>query len=133
MNSLAKPLTEGLLKMTIESVTAGATYELFAGIKAANGISEIPIFVTINTDESGKITELFVRIDSKDHFEIVNLITRLASMALRAGVDPLIIANDLQGVYSMTSQHIIPGTTILCPSIIARIGLCLEQHVNKDK
>jgi len=111
--------------MTIESVTKGTTYELFA--------DDLPIYITINSDESGKITELFVRIDSKEHFEIVNLITRLVSMALRAEVDPLIIASDLQGVYSMTSQHIIPGTTILCPSIIARIGLCLEQHVNKDK
>lgn len=111
--------------MTIESVTQGATYELFA--------NETPIYVTINTDNDGKIVELFVRIDSKEHFEIVNLVTRLASMALRADVDPLIIAEDLQGVYSMTSQHIIPGTTTLCPSIIARIGLCLEQHINKDK
>lgn len=119
--------------MTIESTTTGATYQLFAGIQGDNSPDEIPMFVTINEDESGTISELFVRIDTKEHFEIVNLITRLVSMCLRAKVDPLIIADDLQNVYSMTTQHIIPGTTLLCPSIIARIGLCLEQHVNKDK
>ncbi len=107
--------------MTIESISKGTTYEVFA--------NELPIFITINTDESGNIFELFVRIDDKDHFEIVNLVTRLVSMALRAKVDPLIIAKDLQSVYSMTTQHIITGTTILCPSIIARIGVVLEQHI----
>ena len=128
--------------MTIESVTNGATYEIMA--------QELPIFITINEQlvkvfkeqetqigrafkEEMRVTEIFVRIDSKEHFEIVNLVTRLSSMALRAGVDALKIAKELQEVYSMTSQHIIPGTTILCPSIIARVGLILEQHINSYK
>ena len=124
--------------MTIESATNGATYAVY--------VDELPMYITINQQKikvfkvkenfidnafvwEMKITELFVRIDAKEHFEIVNLITRLASMALRSGVDPLVIAKDLQGVYSMTTQHIIPGTTILCPSIIARIGIVLENHI----
>ena len=107
--------------MTIEVISQGATYEIEA--------VELPIFITINHNDEGKIFELFVRIDDKEHFEITNLVTRLVSMALRGGTDPLIIAKDLQSVYSMTTQHIIPKTTTLCPSIIARIGLVLEQHI----
>ena len=130
--------------MTIETVSNGATYCIYAGD------ADMPIFITINEQmvkvfkeqetqigrafkEELKVTEIFVRIDSKEHFEIVNLVTRLASMALRAGVDSMKIAKELQEVYSMTSQHIIPGTNTLCPSIIARIGIVLEQHINKYK
>jgi len=128
--------------MTIESITEGATYQVF--------VPELPMYVTINeklvkvfnSDETFveysfkevlKVVEIFVRIDAKEHFEIVNLVTRLASMNLRAGVDALIIAKELQSVYSMTTQHIVTGTTILCPSIIARIGMILEAHITGDQ
>ena len=124
--------------MTIESIKQGATVEIRAGD------DDLPIFITMNSHkvkifnplvenayiEKFKVTEIFVRIDSKEHFEIVQLITRLASMTLRSGVEGLTIAKELQSVYSMTNQHIIPGTTILCPSIIARIGYELEKHIN---
>lgn len=109
--------------MTIESTTQGATYEIIAH-------SDDPIYIIINNDNKNNVTELFVRMDSKEFFEIINLVTRLVSMSLRAGVDPLVIAKELQTVYSMTTQHVIPKTTILCPSIIARIGIVLEEHVH---
>ena len=108
--------------MVFEAITTGATYKLL--------IDDTPIFVTINQNEVGKIIELFAHTDSIEYFEIINLITRLVSIALRADVEPQEIAEELQNVYSMTSQHIIPGTTKLCPSIIARIGLCLKQHID---
>ena len=41
--------------MTIESTTTGATYQLFAGIQGDNSTDEIPMFVTINEDESGTL------------------------------------------------------------------------------
>ena len=119
--------------MTIEAELYGATYELRTGLQSDIPNKEMDMFVTINVDKNGNIYEIFVRAESKEYFEALNLVTRLVSMALRAAVDPMTIAKELQEVYSMTSQHIIPGTTDLCPSIIARIGLILEHEINRLK
>lgn len=90
---------------------------------------EHTFYTTINHNEDGKICEMFVRLDDKDLFEMITLVTRLSSMAFRAGVNPMTVAKELQGVYSPVTQHMIPGTNKMCPSIIARIGIILEEHI----
>ena len=111
--------------MTIETVLTGATYE--------GQTQEHTFYLTINHDADGKVCELFMRLDDKDQFEMVQLVTRLASMALKAGVNPSTVAGELKNVYSPVTQHIIPGTDVMCPSIVARIGFMLEEHINGIK
>lgn len=91
------------------------------------------VYTTINHDDDGKVCEIFVRLDDKDLYEMITLITRLASMALREGTPPLVVAQELMNVYSPVTNHIIPGTTTMCPSIVARIGMVLKDHIEKNE
>lgn len=101
----------------------GATYQ--------GKTQEHTFYLTINHNDDGEVCELFMRLDDKDQFEMVQLVTRLCSMALKAGVAPLTVADELKNVYSPITRHIIPGTMTECPSIVARIGIMLEDHINK--
>lgn len=85
----------------------------------------------INVDENGKVFELFVMLDDPDMFEMVQLVTRLSSTLLQTGYEPMKLAKELQDVYSPVTMHMIPGTSVMCPSIsiIARIGIILEEFI----
>jgi len=107
--------------MSIERISKGATYK--------SETQEHTFYTTINHDDDGKVMEIFVRIDDKNLFEMIQLVTRLTSMLLQTGTDPMAMANELQEVYSPITRHMIPGTNDMCPSIIARIGLILENHI----
>jgi len=106
-----------------ERVSKGRTYKSVT--------QDHTFYTTINHDDDGKIIELFVRLDDANLFEMVSLVTRFSSMLLQSGVSPIIIAKELKDVYSPVTSHIIPKTNITCPSIIARIGMVLEQHINE--
>lgn len=107
--------------MTIERVSEGVTYR--------STTQEHTFYTTLNHDSEGRVCEIFVRLDDREQFELVMLITRFASMALREGIDPLKVAEELQQIPSGTTNHIIPGTMTECISITARIGLILQQHI----
>jgi len=107
------------------TVTAGITYEVHT--------QERKFFVTINEHDDGRVCEIFVRLDDAERLELVTVITRLASMAIREGVNPKTVARELQDVYSPVTQHIIPGTNDMAHSLTARIGKVLEDHINRKR
>jgi len=109
--------------VTIERVSHGVTYK--------SKTQQHTFYTTINHDENDKINEIFVRLDDREQFELVMVVTRFASMALREGIPPLKIAEELQDIMSGTTNHIIPGTTTECKSITARIGLILQKHIEE--
>ena len=113
------------LNNQFESVRHGVTYK--------SHTQDHTFYTTINSDKDGKVIEMFVSLDDKDLFEMMTLCTRLVSMSLRAGVDPMTIAQELKGVSSPVTSHMIPRTDIMCPSIVARIGYILEKHINDNK
>jgi len=86
------------------------------------------MYVSVNHDD-GKPYEVFARYDKKEYHETVVLITRLVSMALREGVPLDVVARELKDIHSPVTQHILPGTTEMVPSLAARIGIVLESHV----
>lgn len=94
---------------------------------------EKTFYVTINEHDDGRVCEIFVRLDDAERLELVTVITRLASMSIREGVNPLTVARELQDVYSPVTQHFIPGTQDMCPSITARIGKVLEDHIRRER
>jgi hypothetical protein len=106
-----------------ERVSNGATYK--------SKTDNHTLYTTINNDEDGNPIEIFVRINDKEYFEMITLVTRLTSMLLQSGTSPIIMAKELQDVYSPTTRHMIPKTNVMCPSIIARIGMILEDHINR--
>jgi len=109
--------------MTIERVSQGVT------IKART--QDHKFYMTINHDEQGKINEIFVRLDDAERFELVMVVTRLVSMALREGVDPLVVADELMAIHSPVTKHFIPGTDEEIASITARIGKILKDYIKE--
>lgn len=104
-----------------ERISEGATYK--------SKTEQHTFYTTINHDEDYNVIEIFVRINDKELFEMIQLVTRSTSMLLQQGKDPLEIAKELQETYSPVTMHIIPGTSEMCPSIVARIGILLENHI----
>jgi hypothetical protein len=83
------------------------------------------IYLTVNRDDDGKPFEIFARYDVPESFELIMVITRLASMALREGVPLQKIAAELSEIHSPITMHMVPDTLKLCPSLTARIGSML--------
>ncbi len=110
--------------MTIEKITNGKTYK--------NKTESHTFYTTINHDEDGNLCEVFVRLDDPEHLELISVITRLCSMSFKAGIEPMVIAKQLQEVCSPTTKHIIPGTIKTANSITARIGMIIEEHINLE-
>lgn len=77
--------------------------------------------------------EIFIQYDSPEHFELINVISRLSSMALREGVPLDIIANELKDIHSPLTNHMVLGTSRKCPSITARIGEALEDYSKQQQ
>lgn len=88
--------------------------------------------ITINAMD-GEPYEVFAVYHHEEYHEIVVLITRLASMALREGVPLRVVARELQDIHSPRTAHAIPGTNKRAPSLAARIGMVLEQHATNWK
>jgi len=101
--------------MTIERTSTGAT-------RLARLDDGRPLFVTVNWDADGRPLELFVRLDDPDLHEWVTALTRFVSMALREGLPLGLIIEELEAVHSAKTRHVLPGSTDVCPSLVARIG-----------
>lgn len=96
------------------------------------------MYITINNMQiKGKKTgvnwkvphELFVRYDDPDFYEVVTVLSRLVSMALREGVDPMVVAQELCDIHSPKTNHNIPGTNRRANSLTARVGEVLMRHI----
>lgn len=111
------------MKEQFEKITKGFTYK--------NKTQDHTFYTTINRDDEGKIVEIFVRINDPELFEMIQLVTRLSSALLNSGYSPEDLAEDLIDVHSPVTMHIIPGTSIMCPSIISRIGMVLKKEIER--
>ncbi|MDY6979384.1 MAG: hypothetical protein SV201_05845 [Pseudomonadota bacterium] len=91
------------------------------------------MYLTINHDSDGRIFEIFARFDVPKYYELVTVITRMASMALREGVAPEVVGQELRDIHSPRTSHFPPGTSEPIPSLTARIGQVLLDHINQQK
>lgn len=101
----------------------GATYKA-----PMSGDMGRAMYVTINTMPDDTL-EVFVRKDEPKFHELATVVARLASMALREGVAPQVVADELMDIHSPETGHMIPGTSETCPSLTARIGKTLKNHI----
>jgi len=85
------------------------------------------LFVTINYDETGKPFEVFASLGKAGSTESAHLeaMTRLTTMALRAGVDPAQIIEHLRGI---TDEPVWDGGTLVrsAPDAVAQV---LSRHL----
>ena len=111
--------------MTRNEVLEGKTYHVRLD-------DNCPLFVTVNYQDD-KPFEVFVRCDEPEVFEWTTLTTILITRLLRAGESLQDIATELQEIHSPRTSHWLPGGKGRCPSLAARIGLVLEQHLRSEK
>ena len=103
-------------------VVAGKTYK----IKSELGT----VYVTINEDEYGP-HEVFIQLGKSGSSSnaLTEAIGRLISLALRSGIDPMEIVDQLKGIRSMPTWD--DGEVILsCPD---GIGKVLEKHLKVEQ
>lgn len=106
-------------------VIHGCTYR----IKTAYG----KLFITINDDENGQPFEVFSHLGKAGGFFAAKAeaICRMMSLALRSGVDPEEIIDQLKGIRGPTPTWSEEGKMILSlPDAIAQI---LEKHISKNQ
>lgn len=106
-------------------VIKGYTYR----IKTAYG----KLFVTINDDEEGEPFEIFSHLGKAGGFFAAKAeaICRLISLALRAGIDPQEVVDQIKGIRGPTPTWGEDGKMILSlPDAIAQL---LEKHMNREQ
>lgn len=101
----------------------GAGYEL--KIDADNSVQ-----ININNFD-GKPYEVFANNTGPVYFEWITCTTILITRLLRAGQPLLDIGKELEKICGPESNHMIPGTNIKSPSLVARIGRILRIHAQK--
>lgn len=107
-------------------VSRGACYD----VRVPDHVSSLEhVYVTINDFAEFQPFEVFVRCDSPESFELTTVLTRLVSMALRQGVKAEVLAKELQDIYSPRTAHMVKGSDKECPSLTARIGQVIQQHL----
>lgn len=91
------------------------------------------LFVTINDDEDGEPFEIFSHLGKAGGFFAAKAeaICRLISLALRAGIDPQEVVDQIKGIRGPTPTWGEDGKMILSlPDAIAQL---LERHMNREQ
>jgi len=106
-------------------ITRGFTYR----IKTAYG----KLYVTINNDENGQPFEIFSHLGKAGGFFAAKAeaICRLMSLALRSGVDPEEMIEQLKGIRGPTPTWGEDGKMIL--SLPDAIAQTLEKHISREQ
>ncbi len=90
------------------------------------------MYVTVNSDENGRLFEVFARIGKTGGFfeAKAEAICRLISLALRSGIDVKEIIDQLKGIRGPTPSWGEGGVILSIPDAIAQT---LEEHINKSQ
>lgn len=86
------------------------------------------VYVTINDDVMGKPIELFANTKHADSVAWLMAVTRLATMALRLGADPIDVANELKSSFDPRGGYMGMGGDMTL-SLVSEIGLVLHRHI----
>lgn len=75
--------------------------------------------------------EIFLNSKSMDHFQWVTALTRIVSATFRKGGQIEFLIEELKSVFDPNGGGFIPGTGRYSPSVVAEIGVALEEHLQK--
>lgn len=111
----------------------GATY------KIKPGGMEHAMYVTINDIVLNEGTEyehrspfeIFINSKNMDEFQWVVALTRIMSAVFRKGGDVTFIVEELKAVFDPKGGYWKPGTGMFVPSVVAEIGMVVEQHLER--
>ena len=111
----------------------GATY------KIKPGGMEHAMYVTINDivlnegteQEHRSPFEIFINSKNMEEFQWVVALTRIMSAVFRKGGDVTFMVEELKAVFDPKGGYWKPGTGKFVPSVVAEIGMVVEQHLEK--
>ncbi|MBI4276265.1 adenosylcobalamin-dependent ribonucleoside-diphosphate reductase [Candidatus Uhrbacteria bacterium] len=114
----------GLTPRPRPDVTHGSTYKIKTGYGN--------LYVTINDDEDGRPFEVFATIGKTGGVFAAKseAICRLASIALRSGIDPAELVKELKGIRGPMPVWGKNGMVLSIPDAIAQV---MEEHVKRDQ
>lgn len=106
------------------STVSGSTYKM--------NTSYGNLYITINDDTNGNPFEVFANIGKAGGFFAAKseAICRLVSLALRAGIEPAEVINQIKGIRGPMPSWSKKGMILSIPDAIAQV---LEEHANKDQ
>jgi hypothetical protein len=117
--------------MTRSEILSGPTYKVsLEGIEHLQGGRDM--FITVN-EQDGRPVEVFIRCDMPEVFEHVTAQSVQITRLLRCGEQLNVIAKELMEIHSPRTGHMVPGGRGWCPSLMARIGMVLLNHVSQGE
>lgn len=135
------PATATATAPTATLSTAAAAINLTPRPKELDGItyklrtplSSEALYLTINDviEEDGRRRpyELFINTKNLQHFSWIVAMTRLISAVFRREPDPSFLVEELKSIYDPNGGYFANGRYV--PSLVADIGLTIEQHLRK--
>ena len=123
-------MNEGLAR---PELLVGSTYKLKPG-----GMDHA-MYVTINDivlnegseHEQRRPFEIFINSKNMDQFQWVVALTRIMSAVFRKGGDVTFLVEEMKAVFDPKGGYWKPGTGVFVPSVIAEIGLVVEDHLQR--
>ena len=120
-------------KLERPEVLVGSTYKLKPG-----GM-EHAMYVTINDivlnpgteQEHHRPFEIFINSKNMEQFQWVVALTRIMSAVFRKGGDVTFLVEEMKAVFDPKGGYWKPGTGMFVPSVIAEIGMVIEDHLQK--
>lgn len=109
----------------------GTTY------KIRNPMDENAMYVTINdivlnegaADEVRRPYEVFINSRNMEHFQWIAALTLVISAVFRKGGDMAFLVDELKSVFDPRGGYWKPGTGVYMNSVVAHIGMVLEDHL----
>lgn len=90
------------------------------------------LYITINDielpDGTRRPIEMFLNSKNMESFQWIVALTKLVSAIFRQPGDFLFMIEELKGVFDPKGGHFLPNGGGLCPSVVAHIGLIIEEH-----
>lgn len=120
-------------KLARPEILVGSTY------KIKPGGDDHAMYVTINdivlnegTDhEQRRPFEVFINSKNMEQFQWVVALTRIMSAVFRKGGDVTFLVEEMKAVFDPKGGYFKPGTGLYVPSVIAEIGLVIEDHMQR--
>ncbi|EQD51258.1 ribonucleotide reductase, alpha subunit, partial [mine drainage metagenome] len=72
--------------------------------------------------------EVFINSKNMEHFQWIVALTRIMSAVFRKGGDVTFLVEELKAVFDPRGGYFRPGGVYM-PSIVAELGLIIEQHL----
>jgi len=91
----------------------------------------IDVEITVNDDADGNPFENFINTTDGYMYEWCTATKLLVSCMLQYGIPVDVIATKLDGIASMATKKLLPGTTAYVESLPTRLAHVLKQHLSR--